>query len=119
MKAHQQRSFWACALITIASALTSAGFSMAALLATDGHTNAMYSASRSLSLALVAVLVVLLRSPRGLMTMALAMTLVQSGDAIVGFTNHDALKTFGPASLALVTAAALVFFRRSSVAGNP
>jgi hypothetical protein len=47
------------------------------------------------------------------MTMSLAMTLVQFGDAIVGFTNHDALKTFGPASLALVTAVALIFFRRS------
>ena len=113
MQDHHLRSFWACALITIASALTSTGFSMAALLATDGHTNAMYCASRSLSLALVTVLVVLLRSPRGLMTMSLAMTLVQFGDAIVGFINHDALKTFGPASLALVTAVALIFFRRS------
>jgi hypothetical protein len=106
-------SFWACALITIASALTGAGFSMAALATADGHTNAMYAASRSLSLALVAILVVFLRSPRGLMTVALAMTLVQFGDAIVGFTNHDALKTFGPASLALVNAVALILFRRS------
>src|SRR6266404_2740960 len=118
MQDHHRRSFWACALITIASALTSTGFSMAALLATDGHVNAMYSASRSLSLALVTVLVVLLRSPRGLMTMSLAMTLVQFGDAIVGFTNHEPLKTFGPASLALGTAVALMYFRRSYMAGR-
>ena len=119
MQDRYQRSFWACALVTIASALTSAGFSIAALLATDGHTNALYSASRSLSLALVTVLVVLLRSPRGLMTLSLVMTLVQFGDAIVGFINHDALKTFGPASLGLATAVALMFFRGSHMAGKP
>jgi hypothetical protein len=53
------------------------------------------------------------------MTMSLAMTLVQFGDAIVGFINQDALKTFGPASLALITAMALMFFRRSYMAGKP
>jgi hypothetical protein len=118
MQDHYQRNFWACALITIASALTSTGFSLAALFASDGHTNAMYSASRSLSLALVTVLVVFLRSPRGLMTMSLAMTLVQFGDAMVGFANHDVLKTVGPASLALVNAVALLFFRKSYTAGK-
>jgi hypothetical protein len=117
MQDHDQRNFWACALITIASALTSAGFSMAAL-ATDGNADAMYCASRSLSLVIVAFLVVLLRSPRGLSTMALVMTLVQLGDAIVGFVNHDALKTLGPALLAVINAVALVVFRRSYRAGE-
>ena len=57
------RYFWVCAFITVASALTSAGFSIAALNASgDAYVNAMYAASRSLSLAFVSIVVVFLRS---------------------------------------------------------
>jgi hypothetical protein len=105
----QSRLFWICASVTIASALTSAGFSVAALSSSgDAHINAMYAASRSLSLALVIILVVLVRSRLGLMALSLVMALVQAGAAIIGAIRHDQLKTFGPALLALATTAVLI-----------
>jgi hypothetical protein len=103
------RYFWVCAFITVASALTSAGFSIAALNAScDAYVNAMYAASRSLSLALVGIVVVILRSRTGLMALSAAMVLVQSGDALVGAIDHDLLKTLGPVFLAMLTAGALI-----------
>ena len=103
------RYFWVCAFITVASALTSAGFSIAALNASgDAYVNAMYAASRSLSLAFVSIVVVFLRSRTGLMALSAVMVLVQSGDALIGAINHDLLKTLGPVFLALLTAGALI-----------
>ncbi len=105
----KRRLFWICALVTIASALTSAGFSVAALSSSDdAHVNAMYAASRSLSLAIAIILVVLIRSRAGLTALSFVMALVQAGDAIIGAIDHDQLKTFGPAFLALTTAALVV-----------
>jgi hypothetical protein len=104
-----RRLFWICALVTIASALTSAGFSVAALSSSgDAHVNAMYAASRSLSLAIAIILVVLIRSRAGLTALSCVMALVQAGDAIIGAIDHDQLKTFGPAFLALTTAVLVV-----------
>ena len=109
MKSNNNRYFWICAFITVASALTSAGFSIAALNASgDAYVNAMYAASRSLSLALASVAVVLARSRTGLVTVAFVMTLVQAVDAVIGAINHQPLKTLGPAFLALVTVAVLI-----------
>ncbi|MCW3094788.1 MAG: hypothetical protein JWL77_406 [Chthonomonadaceae bacterium] len=106
--ANTNRSFWICGLVTIASALTSAGFSLAALSSFGtAHTNALYAASRSLPLALACILVVSARSRTGLVALASVMALVQAGDAIIGAINHDPLKTFGPAFTALISVAAL------------
>src|SRR3979409_2064015 len=92
-----RRLFWICALVTIVSTLTSAGFSVAALSSSgDAHVNAMYAASRSLSLAIAIILVVLMRSRAGLTALSVVMALVQAGDAIIGAMDHDQLKTFGP-----------------------
>jgi hypothetical protein len=105
----KRRLFWSCALVTIASALTSAGFSVAALSSSgDAHVNAMYAASRSLSLAIAVILVVLVRSRAGVTALSFVMALIQAGDAIIGAIDHDRLKTFGPAFLALTTAALVV-----------
>src|SRR5437870_11811717 len=53
------RLFWLRALVTIGSAFTRVGFSVAALSSSgDAQVNAMYAASRSLSLALASVVVV-------------------------------------------------------------
>jgi hypothetical protein len=105
----KRRLFWICALVTIASALTSAGFSVAALSSSgDAHVNAMYAASRSLSLTIAIILVVLIRSRAGLTVLSFVMALVQAGDAIIGAIDHDQLKTFGPAFLALTTATVVV-----------
>ena len=105
----KSRLFWLCGLVTIASAFTSAGFSIAALSsAGDAHVNAMYAASRSLSLAFASVVVVLARSRTGLLTVAFVMALVQAMDAVIGEIDHQSLKTLGPAFLALVTVAVLI-----------
>jgi hypothetical protein len=105
----KSRLFWLCGVVTTASAFTSAGFSIAALSsAGDAHVNAMYAASRSLSLALVSVVVVIARSRTGLLTVAFVMALVQAMDAVIGAINHDPIKTLGPGFLVLVTVAVLV-----------
>ena len=105
----KSRFFWLCGLVNMASAFTSAGFSIAAFSsAGDAHVNAMYAASRSLSLALVSVVVVLARSRTGLLTVAFVTALVQAGDAVIGAIDHQPLKTWGPAFLALVTVAVLI-----------
>lgn len=104
-----KRLFWLCAGVTLVSAFTSAGFSIVALLTpTTEHVNAMYGVSRSISLALAVVLVIGLRSPRGLMTLSLIMTLVQAGDALIGGLTHDVLKTLGPAFLSVLTGIVLI-----------
>lgn len=107
--------FWLCAGITLINAFTSAGFSIAAL-GTPGteHINAMYGVSRSISLALITLLVVLLRSRPGLLVMALIMVGVQAGDALIGLFIQDPIKTYGPAFLAVVTLAGLVALYRAT-----
>jgi hypothetical protein len=100
-------------LVTIGSAFTSAGFSVAALFSSgDAHVNAMYTASRSLSLAAASVVVVLARSRSGLLAVAFVMALVQGADAVIGAIEREPLKTFGPAFLALVTVAVLILLFR-------
>lgn len=104
-------------MVTLASALTSAGFSIAALSSSgEAHTNAMYAVVRSLSVALAIFAAVGLRSRVGLITVAFIMALVQGGDAIIGAINHDPMKTFGPAFLAVVTLAVLIPFFRAKTA---
>lgn len=107
--------FWLCAAITLASSLISAGFSLAALsVVGDAHRLALYAASRSLALALTALLAVGVRSRAGLLTVAFAMALVQAGDAVIGALAHDTSKTAGPAGLALLTVGALVLVGRAA-----
>jgi hypothetical protein len=97
-----------CAAITMISALVSAGFSLAAVFSHQGGTVALYSASRSVALALVVCGVEFLGSRRGIATMAFVMGLVQAFDAVIGAHSHDAMKTIGPAIFAVATFAALV-----------
>ena len=109
------RLFWACALVTILNAFTSAGFSMAALSSSgEAHVNALYTVSRSLSLVAASLLVVGLRSRTGLQAIAFVMALLQVGDALIGVVINDPMKTYGPAFLAVVTAAVLLLLARSS-----
>lgn len=112
------RLFGLCAVVTLISAFTSAGFSIAALFSSGAEQiNAMYGASRSISLALAVVLVVSLRNYSGLMTLSLIMTLIQAGDALIGGLTHDVVKTLGPAFLSIVTATALwMLFRSTTLA---
>ena len=108
-------AFWICAGVTAASALVSLGFSMAAVLSVrhQARTNAMYVLSRSVALAAVSLVPLISQTRSSLLTIALAMVIVQALDAIVGGTIRDRMKTFGPASLGALNLVALVWFLAS------
>lgn len=110
-KGIKMTSYYVCAFITAASALTSLGFSMAVLLAAeaDSRINAMYAAARSLALALISLVAFLVSSRDFLMGIASVMILVQALDAVIGSKRHDILKTYGPAVTALIDLAALIW----------
>jgi hypothetical protein len=103
-------SFWACAVVTLASALTSLGYSAAAVrtVGEPGLTNARYALSRSAALAIASVVAIAFQSVAWLAAMAVAMVLVQGGDAFVGRMQRNAVKTAGPAAIALVNLATLL-----------
>ena len=107
------RRFWTCTIITTISALVSAGFSVAGLLAPSGSDSfARYAASRSIAL-LIAVLFSLgLRSREGIAALALVMSVVQGFDGIIGVLAHDQAKTYGPFVFALANLVALVWLLR-------
>ena len=70
-KKDSARAFWICAAVTAISAIVSASFSVAALLAPDQpDVNAMYAASRSIALPLVVLVVAYFRSRDGLAVIA-------------------------------------------------
>ena len=107
------RRFWTCTIITTISALVSAGFSVAGLLAPSGSDSfARYAASRSIAL-LIAVLFSLgVRSREGIAALALVMSVVQGFDGIIGLLAHDPAKTYGPFAFALTNLVALVWLLR-------
>jgi hypothetical protein len=108
---NNSRFFWICAAITSINALVSAGFSLAAL--RSGDVYAMYGASRSVALLLIAIALVWLRSRTGIAVMAALMSLVQAGDAIVGVLAHDLVKTLGPVVLCAATFVSLFAMLRA------
>jgi len=105
-------AFWICAGVTAASALVSLGFSTAAVLSVrdQARTNAMYALSRSVALAAVSPVPLISQTRSSLLTIALAMVIVQALDAIVGGIIRDRTKTFGPASLGALNLVVLVWF---------
>src|SRR5258708_12190710 len=93
-KSEQKRYFWICAVITGLSACVSLGFSIAAITgATQLDPLGWYAASRSVSLLLIVLLVILQGSRRGLATMALTMGFVQLFDPVTVFVLHHPNKT--------------------------
>ena len=107
-------AFWICAGVTAASAFVSLGFSVAAVLSVRHqartNANALYVLSRSLALAAVSLVPLIGQTRSSLLTIALAMVIVQALDAVVGGTIRDRTKTFGPASLGALNLVALVWF---------
>ena len=105
-------AFWICAGVTAASALVSLGFSATAVLSVrhQARTNAMYVLSRSVALAAVSLVPLIDQTRSSLLTIALAMVIVQALDAVVGGTIRDRTKTFGPASLGATNLVALAWF---------
>ncbi|WP_337309395.1 hypothetical protein [Candidatus Aeolococcus gillhamiae] len=104
-------AYWSCALVTVASALVSLGFSIAAVVASndEAKTNALYAWARSSALALVSVVALVHRSSPWLEAVALTMTLVQVADAGVGYRTRNAMKTYGPAITGLANLATFVW----------
>ncbi len=104
-------SYYVCAFVTAASALTSLGFSVAAVAAAESDTriNAMYAAARSLALALVSLVAFLVMERDFLLAIAGVMIVVQLLDATIGYRRRDSIKTYGPAATALINMVALVW----------
>lgn len=105
-------AFWICAGMTTISAFVSLGYSMAALRSPAGSAqiNARYAFSRSLALAVAATVVLFTHSPSWLRAVAVAMILVQAGDAVIGVSIRDRVKTFGPALTAVANFVTLLYF---------
>ena len=108
-------TYWFCTVATAISALTSLGFSIAALVtAAEGSlTTARYATSRSIALAVAAAVPIVATSATWAEAVALAMVIVQTGDAVIGQRERDVRKTFGPAVLAAINLVALVLLLRS------
>ena len=114
-KSEQKRYFWICAVITGLSACVSSGFSIAAITgATQLDPLGWYAASRSVSLLLIVLLVILQGSRRGLATMALTMGFVQLFDTVIGFVQREPSKTYGPLVFAAVTFVSVRYLLRKS-----
>jgi len=89
------RAFWACAGFTLFSAMVSAGFSLLSLRMAGGHEYALYAASHSVALPLAVLYAMTLRSRGGVAALAVAMTLVQLFDGIIGLRLHDPGRAYG------------------------
>jgi hypothetical protein len=111
----QRRYFWICAVITGLSAFVSSGFSIAAMMGATQHDPlGWYAASRSVSLLIIVLLVILRGSRRGLAAMALTMGFVQLFDTVIGFVQHEPSKTYGPLLFATATFVSVRFLLRES-----
>jgi hypothetical protein len=102
--------FWLCATITTISAVVSAGFSVVGLLGPSGNDIfARYAASRSIALLVAALSCMALCWRKGVAGVALAMSLVQGFDGLIGALAGDPTKTYGPFVFAAVNVAALAW----------
>src|ERR1700730_4114035 len=90
--------FWICALMTLLSAGVSAGFSLEGLLGPgSGDSFARYAASRSVAL---------------LLTVLIAIAVVQAFDGVIGALAHDPLKPYGPFAFAVLNGLAVGWLLR-------
>jgi hypothetical protein len=107
-------AFWTCAIITTASAFTSAGFSLAGLRgAGNARIASLYAAARSLPLAVVSLVPLIAGSHEWLGAVAVTMILVQALDAYIGFEQRDVPKTAGPIFLSLLNLGSLILLLAS------
>jgi hypothetical protein len=102
-------------LVVVASinALVSSGFATSYVFATPFDPTAGYALVRAVVLAVVLVVAFSKRSAAAIMVSALALTLAQAGDAVVGFHGGSLPSTIGPLVIALATFVCLIGFQRS------
>jgi hypothetical protein len=110
------RAYWLCAGFTLFSALVSAGFSLFALRMVGGQEYALYAASRSVALPFAAVFAMATRSRGGVAAIAIAMTLIQLLDAIIGFRVNDHGRAYGPLILSAMNFGLLLWMKRATAA---
>lgn len=103
--------FLVCAAMTAISAFISLGFSVAAIPGTVGQTRtlAFYTCSRSIAFAGLSLVQFANASVSWLEAVAAGMIVVQAGDAMIGVTIRNGIKTFGPAATAIANLAALIW----------
>jgi hypothetical protein len=103
--------FIVCASITAISAIISLGFSMAAALGASNtaRTMALYACARSTALVIASAVPFFTGSTGWLQAVAWSMIIVQAGDAVIGGTIKDPMKTYGPAGTALLNLLAVIW----------
>jgi hypothetical protein len=103
--------FIICASITAISAIISLGFSIAAALGANDNarTMALYACARSTALVIASAVPFFTRSTGWLQAIAWSMIIVQAGDAVIGGTIKDPMKTYGPAGTALLNLVAVIW----------
>jgi hypothetical protein len=106
------RAYWICAGFTLFSAIVSASFSLLSLRMAGGQEYVLYAASRSVALPLAVIYAMALRSHGGMATLAVAMTLVQLFDGIVGLRLHDPGRAYGPMVFAAINLGLLLWMNR-------
>ena len=104
-------AFFLCASVTAISAIISLGFSIAAALGASGalRTAALYTCARSIALVLASAVPFLTGSTPWLLAIACSMIVVQAGDAAIGMSIKDQMKTIGPAGTALLNLATVIW----------
>jgi len=100
-----------CASITAISAIISLGFSVsAALSATDiARTMALYAGARSVALVIASAVPFFTGSSGWLLAIAWSMIIVQAGDAVIGKTIKNPMKTYGFAGTVLLNLVAVIW----------
>jgi hypothetical protein len=103
-----------CAIITTINAFISLGFSIAGLFQYKGtvYLASLYICARSLPLAGLAVVPFFYHSRPYLVAIAIAITLLQALDAVVGVKRRNKMETFGPAGSSIVNLAAITWLIR-------
>ena len=108
--------FLVCATVTAVSAFVSLGFSIASVPRANGQirTLALYACARSTALVIASAVPFFTGSLGWLQAIAWSMIIVQAGDAIVGGTIKDQMKTYGPAGMALVNLVAVIWLSQAA-----
>lgn len=86
--------YYILSVFTIISAFTSLGFSMQSCIQTK-QVNAFYAFSRSLAIALLAFITILITNNSLLISLSILMIIVQLLDGVVGIISKNRFKTYG------------------------
>lgn len=100
--------YFVLAIFTIISASVSLGYSIQAC-ASSHNINAYYALSQ-LTFIFISYFSLVIHSAIFLITISIAMILVQFLDAIVGYKSEDVFKTYGPLATSVVNLILLIVF---------